>query len=52
MKGKKDNEYSIICNYNNSDKEFKNIIQNHIKNLIKIPVRDWHLQEYDLKYKR
>lgn len=48
MQSKKDNEYSITCNYDNSEKEFKSILQNYIKYLIKIPVGDWNLQKYEL----
>lgn len=47
----KTNEYTVTFNYKNTDIQFKDIVKNHIDNLIKIPVEYWYLENYDLKYK-
>ena len=39
----------VVYNYNGGS--FQAILEKHIKNLIKIPVRDWNLQDFDIQYK-
>lgn len=51
MNNGKTNEYTVTFNYKNTDIQFKDIVKNHIDNLIKIPVEYWYLENYDLKYK-
>lgn len=51
MKTEKTNEYTVTLNFKDTEVQFIDIVKNHIKNLINIPVEYWHLQDYDLKYK-
>ena len=39
----------VVYNYNGGS--FQAILEKHIKNLIKIPVRGWNLQDFDIQYK-
>lgn len=51
MEKEKLSEYKVTLNYREDGFEFTELMRNHIKNLTKIPVEYWNLQDYDLKYK-
>ena len=51
MENQKENNYTVTANYNQDGKKFEEILKTHIEKLTKIPIGDWHLQKYDLKYK-
>lgn len=42
-------KYIVTANYT-KDEAFKKIIESHIKNLIKKPLKYWHLSENSVKY--
>ncbi len=43
--------YILEVVYNDIGESFQAILEKHIKNLIKIPVGDWNLQDFDIQYK-
>lgn len=51
MEIEKANEYTVSFNYKNTDIQFKDILKNHIENLMKIPVEYQSLHDYDLNHK-
>lgn len=52
MSAENKNGYTLSVNYNDKGEGFQKILENHIKNLIKIPVRDWNLQDFNIQYKQ
>lgn len=47
----KNNNYSIVVNYNKNGKDFKSVIEEHIKSILKIPTKYWNFYNNDIKYK-
>ena len=45
-------KFTLNVNYNGDGASFQNILEKHIKNLIKTPLRDWNLQNIDIQYKQ
>ena len=52
MSEKDTRKFTLNVNYNESEESFQNILERHIKSLIKIPLRDWNLQNIDIQYKQ
>ena len=44
-----ENKYVVTANYT-KEETFKNIIESHIKNLVKKPLKYWQLTENSVKY--
>lgn len=52
MSEKDTRKFTLNVNYNCDGASFQNILERHIKSLIKIPLRDWNLQNIDIQYKQ
>ena len=49
MSEKDTQKFTLNVNHNGDGTGFQNILERHIKNLIKTPLRDWNLQNKNVK---
>lgn len=45
-----ENNYIVTANYTKEAISFKKIVEKHIKNLIKNPLKPWQIKENNVKY--
>lgn len=45
-----ENEYTVTANYTKENESFKKIVEIHINNLVKKPLKYWQLTENSVKY--
>ncbi len=45
-----ENKYIVTANYTKEEVSFKKIVEIHINNLVKMPLKHWQLTENSVKY--